>query len=109
MEVSEGKSRLPGVLIQEGRTTIFFGDNNRTLVLRVSRGKCRGGTGDGRQETGERSAIGGGAMGITRQIILPLREGGRGMGINPFALLSETHACLAKCEKNIEELKLRTK
>jgi hypothetical protein len=41
LEVSEGKSRLPGALIQEGRTTIFFGDNNRTLVLRVSRGKCR--------------------------------------------------------------------
>jgi len=26
---------------REGRNTIFFGNNNRTLVLRVSRGKCR--------------------------------------------------------------------
>jgi len=41
LEVSEGKSRLPSALIQEGRTTIFFGDNNRTLVPIVSRGKCR--------------------------------------------------------------------
>ena len=52
---SEGMSRLPSVsgLSRNPHHNMGFGDNNRTLVLAVSRVKCRGGTVH-RREHGER-------------------------------------------------------